>query len=118
MGGGDETSDSDGERTGGHENDHAEDKKHNRAHARGVSSRCGRGATVQVSSATNTGASAAELFLPSADTEKHAGVRWELFPFVRRIYDDLLQELDDLEEQSREELCRYVTQLMERMECS
>jgi hypothetical protein len=73
---------------------------------------------VQVSSATNTGASAAELFLPGADTEKHAGVQWQLFPFVRRIYDDLSQELDALEERSREELCRYVTQLMERMECS
>jgi hypothetical protein len=73
---------------------------------------------VQVSSATNTGASAAELFLPSAEVDKHAGVRWELFPFVRRIYDGLLQELDALEERTREELCRYVTQLMERMECS
>jgi class 3 adenylate cyclase len=75
-------------------------------------------AVVNISSATATGASAADICLSGGSVAKCARheVQWELYPFARALYEDVLQQIDVAEERCREELCRYVALLMDRMQ--
>jgi hypothetical protein len=75
-------------------------------------------AVVIISSASATGASAADICLSGGSVAKWTGpeVQWELYPFARVVFEDVLQQIGVAEERCREELCRYVTVLIDRMQ--
>jgi class 3 adenylate cyclase len=75
-------------------------------------------AVVNITGATTTGASAADICLSEGSVAKCVGpeVQWKLYPFARAVYEDVLQQTGAAEERCREELWRYVALLMDRMQ--